>query len=59
MKKIILSLVALTVLAAATLPAEELVPLKPKLPAPAFIGTPKDIPAGSNIEPPSTKPRPP
>lgn len=54
-----LSLIALTFFAATTLPAEELVPLKTKLPAPAFIGTPKDIPAGSNIEPPSTKPRPP
>ncbi len=57
--KTTLSLIALTFFAAATLPAEELVPLKPKLPAPAFIGTPKDIPAGANIEPPSTKPRPP
>lgn len=36
--------------------AEELVPLKPKLPAPAFEGTPKDVPAGANIEPASTKP---
>jgi hypothetical protein len=59
MKKSILPLIALTCLTAATLSAEELVPLKPKLPAPAFVGTPKDIPAGSNIEPPSTKPRPP
>ena len=57
--KTTLSLLALTCLAATTLLAEELVPLKPKLPAPAFIGTPKDIPAGANIEPPSTKPRPP
>ena len=39
--------------------AGELVPLKPKLPAPAFVGTPKDSPAGANIEPPSDKPRPP
>ncbi len=36
--------------------AEDLVPLKPKLPAPAFVGTPKDAPAGSNIEPASDKP---
>jgi hypothetical protein len=33
----------------------DLVPLKPKLPAPAFVGTPKDVPAGSNIESASDK----
>jgi hypothetical protein len=35
----------------------ELKPLKPKLPAPAFIGTPKDAPEGVNIEAPSDKPK--
>jgi hypothetical protein len=34
---------------------DELVPLKPKLPAAAFVGTPKDAPAGSNIESASDK----
>jgi len=34
----------------------DLVPLKPKLPAPAFVGTPKDTPAGANVEKPSDKP---
>src|SRR5690349_1887828 len=33
-------------------------PLPIKLPKPAFQGTPKDIPAGSNAEKPSGKPRP-
>ena len=51
--------VGLSCLVAASLYAEELVPLKPKLPAPAFVGTPKDIPAGANIEPPSKTPKPP
>ncbi len=36
---------------------EELVPLSPVLPAPAFVGTPKEPPVGANIEPPSDKPR--
>jgi hypothetical protein len=35
------------------------VPLILKLPAPAFKGTPKDIPLGPNVEPLSDKPRPP
>jgi len=51
--------VLLVSLTAANARADELVPLKPKLPSPAFVGTPKDIPAGSNIEPPSKHPRPP
>ncbi len=59
MKKRLLLLIGLSLLAATTLPAAELVPLKPKLPAPAFVGTPKDVPAGSNIEAPTTTPRPP
>ena len=59
MNKNTLLLIGLSLLAATAAPAAELVPLKPKLPAPAFVGTPKDIPAGANIEPPSTKPRPP
>ena len=41
--------------AAKTAPGD-LVPLKPKLPAPAFVGTPKDIPAGANVEKASDKP---
>jgi hypothetical protein len=36
--------------------SENLVPLQPKLPTPAFVGTPRDLPTGSNIEPPSDKP---
>jgi hypothetical protein len=39
--------------------AGELVPLVLRLPAPAFQGTPKDIPVGTTVEPPSDKPRPP
>jgi hypothetical protein len=35
------------------------VPLKLKLPAPTFVGTPPDAPAGVNLDPASTKPRPP
>jgi hypothetical protein len=38
---------------------EDLVPLKIKLPAPAFVGTPSDSPVGSNVEKPSGVPRPP
>jgi hypothetical protein len=50
----------LTALAAVPAPAaDDLVPLKLKLPAPAFVGTPPDVPAGVNLEPMSTKPRPP
>ena len=56
-KKKSLLLLGLSCLCAASLQAEELVPLKPRLPAPAFVGTPKDIPAGANIEPLSDKPR--
>jgi len=37
----------------------DLVPLKLKLPEPAYVGTPKDIPIGSNVEAPSKTPRPP
>jgi hypothetical protein len=35
------------------------VPLELKLPAPAFKGTPKDVPVGTTVEPPSDTPRPP
>lgn len=35
--------------------AEDLVPLKPKLPAPAFVGTPKDAPAGTTAGPANDK----
>jgi hypothetical protein len=38
--------------------AEHLVPLALKLPAPAFKGTPKDVPLDADIEPLSDKPRP-
>src|SRR5580704_3624915 len=34
----------------------DLVPLQPKLPAPAFVGTPKDLPADSTVEPAPEKP---
>ena len=43
----------------AAAPAGDLVPLNLKLPAPAFKGTPKDIPLSSYVEPLSDKPRPP
>ncbi len=39
--------------------AGALVPLNLKLPAPAFVGTPKDLPPETNVEPPSNKPPPP
>ena len=39
--------------------ADDLVPLDIKLPPPAFVGTPKDVKAGSDVEPVSDKPRPP
>jgi hypothetical protein len=38
--------------------AADLVPLEIKLPAPAFKGTPKDLPEGMDVEPLSDKPRP-
>jgi hypothetical protein len=41
------------------LQAQDLVPLDLKLPAAAFLGTPTDTPAGSNVEKPTGKPRPP
>ena len=40
-------------------PTEALVPLKLKLPAPAFVGTPQNIAVGSDVEPMSKQPRPP
>lgn len=39
--------------------AQDLEPLPLKLPIPAFMGTPTDIPLGDHIEKPSDKPRPP
>src|ERR1019366_9425230 len=38
-------------------PADDMVPLAIKLPAPAFKGTPKDLQLGPNVEPISDKPR--
>jgi len=38
--------------------ADDLVPLELKLPAPAFKGTPKELPEGMVVEPLSDKPRP-
>jgi hypothetical protein len=38
--------------------AQDLVPLKIKLPAPAFVGTPSDAPVGTSVEKPSGVPRP-
>lgn len=38
--------------------AQDLVPLKIKLPAPAFVGTPSDSPASPNVEKPTGVPRP-
>jgi hypothetical protein len=37
----------------------DLVPLPLKLPAPAFVGTPVNVPVGPDVEPMPTKPRPP
>ena len=37
----------------------DIVPIKLKLPKPAFVGTPKNIPAGTTVEKPTGKPRPP
>lgn len=56
-KTLTAALFAAGVLAAAQ--AGDLVPLKPKLPAPAFVGTPKDVPVGSDVEPVSAAPKPP
>lgn len=53
------SLCALTQFSASTACAEDLVPLKLKLPSPAFIGTPSDAPVGADVEKPTGKPRPP
>jgi hypothetical protein len=39
--------------------AKDLVPLTLKLPEPSVVGTPRDIPAGSNVEAPSKTPPPP
>ena len=44
---------------AQSLLAADQVPLMLKLPAPAFKGTPKEMPPGLNVEPLSDKPRPP
>jgi hypothetical protein len=38
---------------------DKLVPLNLKLPAPAFVGTPQNVPADADVEPMSTTPRPP
>ncbi len=38
---------------------EKLVPIEIKLPRPVFIGTPKNVPAGTTVEKPSGKVRPP
>jgi hypothetical protein len=43
----------------ATRPTGELVPLELKLPKPAFRGTPKHVPPGTNLEEPRKGPRPP
>lgn len=57
------ALLALSVAGALALTARaaetELAPLPLKLPIPAFMGTPTDIPLGDHIEKPSDKPRPP
>jgi hypothetical protein len=54
-----LLLVTATVLSGAHVLAQDLEPLPLKLPIPAFMGTPTDIPLGDHIEKPSDKPRPP
>ena len=57
--KKIFVLTSLSLVCVTALQAQELVPLKPKLPAPAFVGTPKDVPVGADVEPMSEKPKPP
>ena len=47
------------VLAAGASAADDQAPLEIKLPIPAFMGTPTDIPLNEHIEKPSDKPRPP
>lgn len=54
-----LLLLSAAVLAGTSLRAQDLEPLPLKLPIPAFMGTPTDIPLGDHIEKPSDKPRPP
>lgn len=49
---------ALAALTLAVQAEEKLVPLELKLPAPAFKGTPKELPEGMVVEPLSDKPRP-
>ncbi|MFO0838027.1 MAG: hypothetical protein U1D55_05825 [Phycisphaerae bacterium] len=44
---------------AASQPAGDLTPVEFKLPKPAFRGTPKDAPRGTNLEKPRSGPRPP
>jgi hypothetical protein len=51
--------VLLILTAALTALADGLVPLNLNLPAPAFVGTPKDAPQLPNVDPLSTTPRPP
>lgn len=46
-------------LAGSAVSAADLEPLPLKLPIPAFMGTPTDMPLGDHIEKPSDKPRPP
>ncbi|MBE7500009.1 MAG: hypothetical protein HS113_06800 [Verrucomicrobiales bacterium] len=46
-------------LAGTAVSAADLEPLPLKLPIPAFMGTPTDMPLGDHIEKPSDKPRPP
>lgn len=43
---------------AATCLAQDMVPLKIKLPPSAFLGTPTDVPVGADVEKPTGKPRP-
>ena len=54
-----LIVLTLTVATGASVSAQDLEPLKLKLPEPAFIGTPKDAPEDTTVEPPSDKPKPP
>ncbi len=53
-----LSLLAALSLAGSVTSADEMVPLEIKLPKPAFLGTPKNIPPGTTVEKPTGKPRP-
>lgn len=56
-KTILATLLALTIAAGAKTGAADLAPIDLKLPIPAFMGTPTDVPASEHLEKPADKPR--